>query len=154
MRSALADRREPVRDHNGGAPGEQPLESLLDSALGMEVDVRGGLVEHEDAGIGDQRTGEGDQLALSGRELGAPLTDLGVVTAVELADELVNADGSAAAATSASSASGRPKAMFSRIVPENRKASCGTIPICERSEATAMERRSCPSTSTRPAVGS
>ena len=40
----------------------------------------------------------------------------------------------AAASISSRVASGRPKAMLSPIVPLNRNASCGTIPICERSE--------------------
>ena len=60
----------------------------------------------------------------------------------------------AAAMISASSASGRPKAMFSRIVPENRKPSCGTIPSWLRSARVRRSRRSCPSTSTRPRCGS
>ena len=50
----------------------------LDPALGVQVDVRRGLVEHEDARVGDQRAGEGDELALAGRELDAALADLGV----------------------------------------------------------------------------
>ena len=37
--------------------------------LGVDVDVRGRLVEDEDPRIGDQRAGEGDQLALPGGEL-------------------------------------------------------------------------------------
>ena len=40
------------------------------------------------------------------------------------------------------------------IVPLNRNASCGTIPICDRSEDAVTPRRSWPSTSTRPDVGS
>ena len=40
----------------------------------------------------------------------------------------------AAAAMSASVAPGRPKPMLSRIVPENRKLSWGTIPSWERSD--------------------
>ena len=47
--------------------------------LGVQVDVGGRLVEHEDARVGDQRTREGDQLALAGRELRAALADFGVV---------------------------------------------------------------------------
>ena len=35
----------------------------------------------------------------------------------------------------AASRPARPKAMLSPIVPLNRKPSCGTIPICERSDA-------------------
>ena len=60
----------------------------------------------------------------------------------------------AAARTSSTEASGRPKAMFSPIVPLNRNASWGTIPICERSECAVTSRRSWPSTRTAPAVGS
>ncbi len=60
----------------------------------------------------------------------------------------------AAASMSAVSASGRPNAMLSPIVPLNRNASCGTIPICERSDCIVTPRRSWPSTSTRPSDGS
>ena len=55
---------------------------------------------------------------------------------------------------SSSCASGCPKAMLSLTVPENRNASWGTIPICERSDPLFTPRRSWPSTSTRPSVGS
>jgi hypothetical protein len=61
-----------VSYHDGGAPHEQPAEAVLDAALGVEVDVGGGLVEDEDAGVGDERAGEGDQLALAGGELRSP----------------------------------------------------------------------------------
>ena len=60
----------------------------------------------------------------------------------------------AAAWISSSVASGRPNAMFSRTVPLNRNPSWGTIPICERSEWAVIVRRSWPSTSTPPLVGS
>ncbi len=60
----------------------------------------------------------------------------------------------AAARTSSSLASGRPKAMFSRTVPENRKPSWGTIPSWLRRHDAFRSRRSCPSTSTRPSCGS
>ena len=64
-------------------PDKQAAQALLDAALGVQVDVGGGLVEHEDARVGDQRAGEGDQLALAGRQLRAALADLRVVAAVE-----------------------------------------------------------------------
>ena len=69
-------------DDDRGASGEQAAQALLDAALGVEVDVGGRLVEHEDARIGDQGAGERDQLALAGRQLGAALADLGVVAAI------------------------------------------------------------------------
>ena len=77
--AGLADGGEAMGDHDRGAPGEQPAQGLLDAALGVQVDVGGGLVEHEDARVGDQRAGEGDQLALAGGQLGAALADLGVI---------------------------------------------------------------------------
>ena len=62
-------------------PCKQPAQRALDPALGVQVDVRGRLVEHEDARVGDQRPREGDQLALARGELRAALADLGVVAA-------------------------------------------------------------------------
>ena len=141
-------------DHDRGAPREQAAQAGLDAALGVQVHVGGRLVEHEDARVGDQRAGERDQLALAGGELGAALADLGVVAVWELWDELVGADRGRGLAQCSSPASGRPKAMFSAIVPQNRNASCGTIPICERSDSAETSRRSCPSTRIRPVLGS
>ena len=86
------DRREAVGDHDRRAAGQQPAQALLDPALGVDVDVRGRLVEHEDPRVGDQRAGEGDELALAGRELDAALADLGVVAVLERGDEVVGAD--------------------------------------------------------------
>ena len=72
----LADRRQPVGDDDRGAAGQQPPQAVLDAALGVQVDVRGRLVEDEDARVGDERAGEGDELALAGGELHAALADL------------------------------------------------------------------------------
>src|SRR5207245_10270205 len=44
------DRREPVRDDEGRAPGQEPLEPLHDERLGGGVERRGGLVEDEQIG--------------------------------------------------------------------------------------------------------
>ena len=86
------DRGEPVGDDDRGAAGEQPPQAGLDPALGVDVDVRGRLVEHEDARVGDQRARERDELALAGRELDAALADRRVVAVLEPGDELVGAD--------------------------------------------------------------
>ena len=50
----VADRREAVRDHEGGAAGEQAAESPLDLALGADVHGRRGLVEDQDARVGEE----------------------------------------------------------------------------------------------------
>ena len=73
-------------------PAKQPPQPLLDARLGVQVDVRGGLVEDEDARVGDQRAGERDQLALPGRELCAALADFRVVAVRQLGDELLGSD--------------------------------------------------------------
>ena len=69
-------------------------------------------------------------------------------------DELVGADGRAAASTSASVASGRPNRMLSATVPANRKFSWVTMTTARRRSLSARSRRSTPSSSHRPTVGS
>ena len=155
MRPGLADRGEAVGDHDRGAPREQAAQAVLDAALGVQVHVGGRLVEDQDARVGDQGAREGEQLALAGRQLGAALADLGVVAARELGDELVGADRRGGRADVAPRWRRGGRRRCSRAtVPENRNASCGTMPICERSESLVTSRRSWPSTRTRPAVGS
>src|SRR6266516_2748083 len=75
--SRLADGRQSVGDDDRRAPGEQPPQAGLDAPLGVQVDVRGRLVEDEDARVGDERARESDELTLAGRELDAALADLG-----------------------------------------------------------------------------
>ena len=88
----VADRREPVRDHEGGAPGEEPPERLLDLALGADVDRGGRLVEDQDPGVGQERAREGDELTLAEREPCPALAELRLVAVLELEDETVGAD--------------------------------------------------------------
>src|SRR5690606_42127806 len=52
----------------------------LYGALGAGVQRGRRLVEHHDAGVLQQRAGDGDALALSARQLDAALADAGVVT--------------------------------------------------------------------------
>ncbi len=59
-----------------------------------------------------------------------------------------------ASSTSSSEASGRAKAMLSRMVPAKRNGSWGTTPSWRRSDPRVTDSRSCPSMRTRPSVGS
>ena len=52
----VADRREAVRDDEGGPAGEERPERLLDAALGSDVDGRGRLVEDQEARVREQRS--------------------------------------------------------------------------------------------------
>ena len=155
MRAGLADRGQAVGDDDRGAAGEQAPQPVLDRALGVQVDVRRRLVEDEDARVGDERAGEGDELPLAGGELHAALADLGVEPVGQPGDEVPGADRARGVLELLVAwRPARPNARLSATVPLNRNASCGTMPICERSDATVTSRRSWPSTSTAPLVGS
>jgi hypothetical protein len=56
------------------------------------VQVRGGLVEDEQGRAGQPGAGEGDQLALAGRQEGAALADLGVEALREGTDHRLGPD--------------------------------------------------------------
>jgi len=60
----------------------------------------------------------------------------------------------AAAMISSRDAAGLPKAMLSATEPENKKPSCVIITHARRRSASAMSRRSTPSSRTTPLVGS
>src|SRR6185503_15772452 len=84
-----ADGREAVRDHEGRAAAPQARERVLDVALALAVEARGGLVEDQDARLGQQRARDRDALALAAGELDAALADDRVVALLEAAHELV-----------------------------------------------------------------
>ena len=62
--------------------------------LGRQVKVGGRLVEEEHGRVDQLGAGQGDQLALAGRQRPAPLRQLVAVPAGQRRDELVGADGS------------------------------------------------------------
>src|SRR4051812_35686589 len=70
---------EAMRNHEAGAAVQRAPERRLDVALGEAVHIRRGLVEHEDLSVADDGTGEGQQLALSDREVDAALPEQRVV---------------------------------------------------------------------------
>src|SRR5881628_1425514 len=67
------DRREPVRDDEGRAPGQEPLQPLHDERLRGGVERRGGLVEYEERRIAEDRARDRDAQLLAGGERGARL---------------------------------------------------------------------------------
>src|SRR5262249_9635745 len=48
-----ADRREPVRDDEGGAAGAQRFQAVLNHRLALAVEARGRFVENQDPRIGE-----------------------------------------------------------------------------------------------------
>ena len=68
----------PVRDRDRRAPAGQPVERGGDAHLERRVDGAGGLVEHEQVGVGQLRPHQRHELALPGRQRLAALADPGV----------------------------------------------------------------------------
>ncbi len=76
----LAHRRQAVRDHQRGAARQRTPERLLHRRLGLRVEVRGGLVEHDDVRRLEQETGQRDALLLAAGEAIAAVADERVET--------------------------------------------------------------------------
>src|SRR5439155_27334535 len=76
--------------------------------LALAIQARGGLVEDQDAGVGEDRAGDRYALALPARQPHAALADDRVVTLREAADELV-AVGDAADVLDLGAGSPRPR---------------------------------------------
>ena len=78
-RVGAADGGQPVGDHEAGPAGPEPCHRVLDEYLGPRVDVAGRLVQDQDAGFGEERPGDGQQLLLAGGDAGClPVENGGV----------------------------------------------------------------------------
>src|SRR5205085_8410849 len=64
-----ADRGEAVRDHERGPAAPQRAEPVLDGGLALRIEARGGFVEDEDPGVGEDGAGDRHALALAARDL-------------------------------------------------------------------------------------
>ena len=84
------DRREPVRDHERGAVARHPLQRLLDFVLGMAVERRGRLVQHQDRRRLQHRARDRHALLLAARQFQAALADLGLISLRRHPDEAVD----------------------------------------------------------------
>src|SRR5688572_23619591 len=71
----VLDGREPVRDDEHRASGEQALDGLLDESLALGVERRRRLVENQDRWVGEERAGDRDALPLATGEARAALAE-------------------------------------------------------------------------------
>ena len=85
----ILDGGEPVGHHEAGAALHEPVEGMLDMQLRAGVDVRRGLVEDQDGGLGEEDARDAEELALAGGKRGRVPAEHGVVALGELLDELV-----------------------------------------------------------------
>ena len=82
------DRRQPVRDHERRAPLHHLGERVLDAVLGGGVHARGGVVEDQDARLGEQRPRDRHPLALAAAEREPALADQRVEPLGQLVEQL------------------------------------------------------------------
>src|SRR5262249_30345799 len=86
-----ADGGEPVGDDQDGAALPDASHVVLDDPLAFIVERARGLIEDQDARVGDECAGNRDALALAAGQARAPLAHHGVVALGELQNELVRA---------------------------------------------------------------
>src|SRR5579885_1556648 len=87
------DGRETVGDHYGGATAQETAQALLHDQFGHGIDVGCRLVEDEDARIGQQGAGEGDELALAHAQVTPAFANGRIVAVGQLQHQFVQADG-------------------------------------------------------------
>ena len=78
-----ANRRQPMRDDEGRAPGPQLAQTVLNHLLALAVEARRGFVEDQDARVGQDGARDRDALSLAAGQLDAALADDRVVALVE-----------------------------------------------------------------------
>ncbi|MNI23615.1 hypothetical protein D3C73_772090 [compost metagenome] len=87
-----ADGGEAVGDDEGGAALLEHLQRILNQALRFGVDIGGGFIQYQNRRIKGQRSGEGNQLALSSRQRAAFFHN-GLIKAMgEMGQQLVGAN--------------------------------------------------------------
>lgn len=84
----LLDRRQTVGDHQRRTPLHHLIQGSLDMPLGLRVQRRGRFVENQQGCILEQRTGNGQALALASRKQHSVLTHQRFVTLRHLLDKL------------------------------------------------------------------
>ena len=142
----IVDSRWPAIEH--GAAGDRGAQVLDEVALGLGVDGRHRVVEHEHARACDERAREGDALPLAAGEVDASLADQRVVAVWELLDErrharriagrehLVPARRRGARRAGCRAAAPRTaRAAASRVRPTRRSSDSASVAACRRRRA-------------------
>ena len=91
----IGDRRQAMRDDDGGAIGEGIGQRLLHQRFVLAVEMARGFVEHDDGRILDQHAGNGETLFFAARQSIAALADERVVAVGQCGDDVVDLRGAA-----------------------------------------------------------
>mmetsp|Transcript_28510 Transcript_28510/g.84410 ORF Transcript_28510/g.84410 Transcript_28510/m.84410 type:complete len:235 (-) Transcript_28510:1478-2182(-) len=89
----VLDRRQPVRDDNGGAPDHEVVQRLLHQALALCVERTGGLVQQHDLRVLEDCARDCDALLLPAAQAQAALAHTCLVRAGQAVDEVVRVGG-------------------------------------------------------------
>ncbi len=73
-----ANGAEAVGDDNGGAAYQQPLQGFLDQRLGHGIYTGGGLVQNQQARVGQESAGDADQPALADGQISSRVVKIAV----------------------------------------------------------------------------
>ena len=120
------DRRGTVGDHQRRPALHHGRQRRADLVLLRRVDGRGGVVENEHRGIGEDRARDRNALALPARQREATLAEHGVVSVREVGDELGRSCKLSRPRDFLVRCVGRAKRMFSLTVSVKRKVSSNT----------------------------
>ena len=99
------------------------MQPLGDEQLGVRVDRAGRLDQHQDLGVGEQRAGQREPLALTAGEAAAGLVDRCVETLGQRVEDVLGAATSTAVIRSASPAVRSHGSSSSRSTPVNSRGS-------------------------------
>lgn len=119
----ITDRRETVGDHYGRTILHQVLQRFLYQTFGFRIQGGCGLIQDQDRGILQDRTGDTDSLALSAGQFSTPVADIGIVTFLTRYDKIVSVGDAAASSTCSIVAPSTPKAILLKKVSLNKIAS-------------------------------
>src|ERR1700738_2220426 len=86
---------EAVGDDEGGASAHQVTQAFLDQRFGFGVQAAGGLVQNQNARVGQNCAGDGNALLLSAGKLDPTFPDQRVVFFLEVFREFVDASDAA-----------------------------------------------------------
>jgi hypothetical protein len=89
----VADGRQAVGDHQGGAALHQPFQRRLHQRLALGVERRGGFVQQQDRRVLQEGAGDGDALALTAGQPQAGLAGAGQIALGQGGDEVVRGGG-------------------------------------------------------------
>ncbi len=85
----MGDRAQAMGNDETRAALHQRLQARLNKTFRLRIEVARRLIENEDAGIGQERSGDGNPLPLAGGKFYAPFPDQGLIPGGEVLYKLL-----------------------------------------------------------------